>query len=166
MRGHSIVISIVFASACTGANMGLDPDLATYAGILDEPITLVAGSFEGDPFVAGGASRPIVMLLEAPRASGDLTGDDTAEQAVVLAASSGGSGTFIYLAVLGPGGAAGVNLATAFLGDRVRVSELRIESEVLEARMLAHAPGDPSCCPSEEIVRRWRLAESELAELE
>jgi len=159
-------MGIVLASACTGADVSVDPAQSTYSGIFDEPVKLVAGRYEGAPFVAGGASRPVVMLLETPRASGDLTGDGEPESAVVLAANSGGSGTFVYLAVLGRSGAEPANLATVFLGDRVRVSELQIESGALSAQILAHAPGDPSCCPSEQIVRRWRLAGGELVERE
>jgi hypothetical protein len=166
MRVFAAVMTILVASACTRAHVRMDPAGATYTGIFDAPVTLVEGRFEGAPYVPGGASRPVVMLLAEPRASGDLTGDAEPERAVVLAADSGGSGTFVYLAVLGRDGRTTANLATAYLGDRVRVSALRIDSGALEARMLAHAPGDPGCCPSEQLVRRWRLAGGVLVELE
>jgi hypothetical protein len=104
MRVFAAVMTILVASACTRAHVRMDPAGATYTGIFDAPVTLVEGRFEGAPYVPGGASRPVVMLLAEPRASGDLTGDAEPERAVVLAADSGGSGTFVYLAVLGRDG--------------------------------------------------------------
>ncbi len=166
MRTRAATMSIVLLSACTAGSVRMDAGQATYFGIFDEPVMLTDGRFEGTAFVSGGASRPTVVLLDAPRAAGDLNGDGVAEQAVVLAASSGGSGTFVYLAVLERNGEAIANLATEYIGDRVRVTELRIESGALSAQMLAHGPGDPSCCPSEQIVRHWQLGDGGLVEID
>lgn len=166
MRTCAAAMSIVFLSACTSGSVRTDPGQATYFGIFDEPVTLSDGRFEGAAFVSGGASRPMVRLLDAPGAAGDLNGDGVAEQVVVLAASSGGSGTFVYLAVLERSSAAIVNLATEYIGDRVRVTALQIESGILSAQLLAHGPGDPSCCPSEQIVRNWWLVDGGLVEFD
>ena len=67
---------------------------ATYSGIYDEPFTMTGGAYLGDPFVEGGASRPSVQLIDDFLLSADLTGDGKDEAVVLLAESSGGSGTF------------------------------------------------------------------------
>ena len=99
---------------------------ATYSGIYDEPVILVDGLYEGEPFVEGGAARPTVGLAPDFRRTGDLDGDGTEEAVVVLWESSGGSGTFNYVAVAGRREGQVVNLGTAELGDRVQVRAARV----------------------------------------
>ena len=77
--------------------------VATYEGITEEPITLIDGRWEGEPYVEGGASRPSVGLIDHFVLNGDLNGDGRAEAAALLWSSSGGSGTRLYLAVVGTG---------------------------------------------------------------
>ena len=143
---------------------GPDPAQASYAGILDDVVTLRDGRFEGQPYVAGGASRPVVMLLPEPRAVADMDGDGHDELAVLLAAESGGSGTFVYLAVI-PGRGAGSQAATAALvGDRVRVTSLAVTGDAIHIVLLEFAPGDPMCCPSRHGERRWGYRHGALIE--
>jgi hypothetical protein len=162
IAARSLALICVAASPHIAAQ--IDPAQATYSGILDDAVTLVDGRFEGAPFVADGASRPIVTMLDSPRASGDLDGDGIAEEAVILTAQSGGSGTFVYLAVLAEGVNAADNLATVYVGDRVRVIELDIDSGVISAKVVGFAPGDPMCCPSAQRTLEWQLVDGELAE--
>jgi hypothetical protein len=135
---------------------------ATYRGILDEPVTLDNGHFRGEPYVAGGASAPSVSLLDEPRARGDLNGDGRDEIAVLLAANLGGSGTFMYLAVLEQHGGELVNLTTLALGDRVRVESLAIDSGRIRAKMREFGPDDPMCCPSQVGQHHWALQDGQL----
>lgn len=117
------------AQAAEAAQAGLDIETlqnAVYAGLYEEPVQLQEGRYEGEPFVEGGASRPTVTLLPDPMASGDLDGDGVEEAAVLLAEDSGGSGTFIYLAVVSRVDGAAHNVATTLLGDRVEVESLSI----------------------------------------
>ena len=65
---------------------------ATYSGIMDEPVTLTGGRWEGEPFVEGGASRPTVGLVDHFILTGDLDGDGLDEAVTFLWESSGGSG--------------------------------------------------------------------------
>ena len=60
-------------------------------------------------------------------ATGDLTGDGIDEAVVALAHSAGGSGVFIYLAIVRDDSGNPDNTATISLGDRVRVIALAIE---------------------------------------
>ena len=56
---------------------------ATFEGIHDQPVALADGSWEGEPFEPGAASRPAVGLVRHFWMGGDLNGDGT-EEAVVL----------------------------------------------------------------------------------
>ena len=139
-----------------------DPAQASYAGILDDVVTLRDGRFEGQPYVAGGASRPVVTLLPEPRAVADLDGDGVDELAVLLVAETGGSGTFVYLAVIPGRPAAGTAATATFVGDRVRVESLAIDGTEIHAELRDFGPGDPRCCPSLERHASWRLSGGEI----
>lgn len=135
-----------------------------YRGILDEPVTLAGGYFEGEPFVEGGASRPTVRLLPGPVARGDLTGDGQPDAAVLLTSNDGGSGTFIYLATVELRDGAWRNSATTPLGDRVRPQVLTIENGRISLALLSHDADDPACCPSLATTRQFQLADEQLVE--
>lgn len=128
----------------------------TYRGILDQPVTLSGGLFEGEPFVEGGASRPTVSLMAAPVAYGDLDGDGRADAAALLVSDSGGSGDFVYLAVVEWRDGQPVNTASALLGDRVQVKSLAVADGLIQAELLSHGPDDPACCPTLETTRKFR----------
>ena len=134
----------------------------SYHGILEQPVTLTRGRFEGEPLIEGGASRPRVDLLSQPVVYGDLDNDGQPDAAVVLVSDSGGSGAFVYLALVQSRSDAPANVATSFLGDRVQVKSLSIEGDRLVATLLSHAPDDPACCPSQEEVRLFRLSGEQL----
>jgi hypothetical protein len=130
---------------------------ATYTGIYEEPVTLTDGSWQGEPFVEGGASAPTVTLLPEPQASGDLNADGVADAAVLLVENSGGSGSFVYLAAVLNEGGQPVNAATTLLGDGVQVSSLTIEEGRIRVEALTFAPEDPMCCPSVQQTLVYEL---------
>ncbi len=75
---------------------------ATYTGIEDQgPITLSGGEWEGQPLIEGGASAPAFRLSERFYLTGDLDQEGANEAVAHLTYSSGGTGTFGYLAVMG-----------------------------------------------------------------
>lgn len=137
---------------------------ATYSGIYDHAVTLNDGVFEGTPFAEGGASRPRVELVDGFELAADLDGDGTEETVVLLAESSGGSGTFGYLAVLARQDGGVANVATAPLGDRVQIRSWRHDSETIVVDVVQAGPEDAACCPSQVAVRRWTLGPDGLAE--
>jgi hypothetical protein len=73
---------------------------ATYMRFDLGPVTLVDGWWHGEPPVKGSASGPTVHLLGDFRLVGDLEGDGREEAVVLLGESGGGSGTYVYLAVV------------------------------------------------------------------
>jgi heat shock protein HslJ len=139
---------------------------ATYSGIHEEPVTLTDGQWEGEPFVEGGASRPTVGLVADLLLSGDLDGDGSPEAVVLLWTSSGGSGTFDYLAAMGRRGGQIVNLATAEIGDRVKIREARLAEDRIVLEVVQAGPEDAACCPSEKATRTWILQTDGLVEQE
>lgn len=138
---------------------------ATYRGIYKDPVTLTDGLWEGKPFVAGGASRPSVQLLTDLHPVGDLNGDGRPEAVALLAESSGGSGTRLYVAAVSRQGRKVVNLATARVGDRVQVRAARVVDRRIELDVVQVGPEDPACCPGQKATRRWSLKKRVLTEL-
>jgi hypothetical protein len=168
VRGMGWLTLLVGLVACGAARADLTLDVlqnAEYGGIYPEPIQLMAGRYEGEPFVEGGASRPTVAFME-PYASGDLDGDGVNDAAVLLVESSGGSGSFVYLAAVLNRDGRPENVATLLLGDRAQVQSLTIEAGQIVAHMVTHGPDDPLCCPSQEVTQVYELQGSELADVE
>jgi uncharacterized membrane protein len=135
---------------------------ATIAGIYAEPIQLQNGRYVGQPFITGGASRPTVTLLPKPSALVDSDADGEREWLVVLAESSGGSGTFYYLAVMQRRGVGFRSRATVSIGDRVEIERISVDGAMVRIDLLAAGDDDPACCPSEARTKRWQWIEDDL----
>jgi len=125
---------------------------------------LVDGEYE-EEIVPGAASKLIIVFYPDMYAFGDLDGDGAEDAAVVLATSGGGSGTFISLeAVINDQGTPN-HVATAFLGDRVQVNSVAIESGEITIDMVTHGPDDPLCCPSLKVTQKYGLQGDKLVQL-
>jgi hypothetical protein len=117
---------------------------------------LTDGEYE-EEIVPGAASKLIIVVYPDRHAFGDLDGDGIDDAAVVLATSGGGSGTFISLeAVINDKGTP-KHVASAELGDRVRVESVVIESGEITVDMVTHGPEDPLCCPTVEATQKYKL---------
>jgi heat shock protein HslJ len=136
----------------------------TYKGVYDDPIELKDGVYEGPPFEEGGASRPRVELARELLITGDVNGDGNEESVVFLSESSGGSGTQLFLAVVGRIDEAITNLGTALVGDRVQVRDARISGKSIELDVVQGGKEDAACCPSEKSTRTWTLRRNRLRE--
>jgi len=130
---------------------------ATYHGIYETPVRLVNGRFEGEPFAAGGVSRPTVQLIGGVLETGDLDGDGGEEAVVLLVENSGGTGSFVYLAALGRRGGEVVNLGTSLVGDRVQIRSIGVDGGQVELEVVQRGPDDAACCPSQKATRIWAL---------
>jgi heat shock protein HslJ len=139
---------------------------ASYPGVLEEPVRLSDGEWAGEPFDEGAASAPRVGLVEDFLLSGDLDGDGNEESVVLLWSSSGGSGTFDYIAVMGRADDGSVqHRATAPLGDRVRLRSARIVDGRTILEVVQAGPGDAACCPGQKLRRTFVLEEGQLKEV-
>jgi hypothetical protein len=175
-----LVAALVFTAACSapvvevkssgGSNADVAPLTeevlrnAEYRGIYQEPVHLTDGKYEGEPFVEGGASRPTVAFTDA-FALGDLDSDGVDDAVVVLVESSGGSGSFLYLAAVLNRDGNPENVTTQSLGDRGQVQKLSIESGQMVIEMIAHGPDDPMCCPTQEVTLTYRLEGEQLVKV-
>lgn len=138
---------------------------ATYDGFeeLDHPVTLVDGRWEGEPFQPAAASRPALHLVEGLRLTGDVNGDGSDEAIALLAQNSGGSGEFIYLAVVGHRDGAIASIGTTLLGDRVQIRDAAIDGGRITLDVVRHGPDDPACCPGELATMEWEMTEQGLS---
>ena len=108
-------------------------------------------------FGEGATERASAGIVNDTVAFGDLDGDGSADAAVVVFISGGGSGTFIHLVAVLDRDGQPAQAALAFLGDRVPVRSLTIASGEIVAETLVHRPSDGLCCPSLEITRAFTL---------
>jgi heat shock protein HslJ len=152
MPGPGVAVAQSVARQEVQAVTAEDAAAARYFGIYDEAVTLVDGSYEGEPFVEGGASRPTVGLIDRLQFEADMDGDGVAERFVFLWETSGGSGTNMYLARVHPTGDA----YAVFLGNRVHLRGVTpLDGEVLLA-LLRPGADDAMCCPGELALQLWR----------
>ncbi len=172
MKPSALALAFLLTTACgtpaqdTGSEpVGEAPTLeelrgATYSGLegAGRPVALADGRWEDEP------SRLAVSLPRDFHVFGDVDGAPPNEAVVVLSVSTGGSGTFNYLAVVGRRNGAVTNIATAPLGDRVQLRDLRVENGTIVADVLEAGPDDAMCCPGELKTRMWKLEGSALTE--
>jgi len=138
-----------------------DPLNATYR-IEKNDVTLVNGRSERDAPL--GSATKIVTTLADQRATGDVDGDGRPDSVVVLMSEPGGSGTFFYIdALLNP--ASGVSAVPAVvLGDRIKVSSVRLDGRTIVVDILDRAAGEPMItAPSVAVTKRFVVDAGALA---
>lgn len=129
-----------------------------YVGVFDEDFVMTDGLWVGEPYVEGGASAPRSGLAAGFLLTGDLDGDASEEAVVLVWSSTGGSGTFDYLALLDrDANGAVINRATAPLGDRVKVRSAVIEDGHVVVDVVQAGPDDAACCPGQKMRRTFAL---------
>lgn len=136
------------------------PGLPGLAG----PATLVDGTWEGAPYVAGGAARPRVQLVDRPPLVGDLDRDGRPEAAVLLTQTAAGTGVMVYLAVVERSEGGVAVTATAAVGDRVQLRGSRLENGAVVLDLVQAGRADAMCCPGDLATRTWRLDGGALVE--
>lgn len=155
-----------------GGEPGSPPSLdevagATYRGLGETPgpVTLVDGRWEGESLAPGAASRSVVELVRDFQLAGDLDGDGDDEAVVGLSRSSGGSGTFLHLAVVDRRDGGLDNVATALLGNRVQVRAASIQGGSLVVDLVQAGQDDAMCCPGELVRKTFALRSGTLEEV-
>jgi hypothetical protein len=109
-------------------------------------VTLTDGVYEEAP--EPGAASHVRVALGDLFAFGAI-GDHPRAAAVVLSTTTGGSGTFVDLAVVPFEGDTPGRAVVTFLGDRVKVESLKLRDGQVTVDLLAHGSEDPMCCPTE-----------------
>ncbi len=130
---------------------------ATISGVFDQAITFANGKYEGQPDEPGAASRPTAMLWEPLVVFGNVDGSPGNEAVVLLSSNSGGSGEFVYVAVLGVRDGKLVNLGTAQVGDRAKVRNVWLEQGKVVIDLVEAGPKDPACCPTQMARKTYAM---------
>jgi heat shock protein HslJ len=122
---------------------------ATVSGVLEQPVTLAGGVYEGPAAEAGAASRPTLTLWVPTVGFANVDSVPGDEAVALLSTNSGGSGEFVHVAVFGIRDGRAVSLAMAPLGDRVKLHKLWVEQGRIQMDVIEAGPKDPACCPTQ-----------------
>lgn len=136
---------------------------ATYSGIYDAPITLTDGRYEGEPFVAGGASRPVVEYVDGAELFADLDGDGVEDAVVFLVERGGGTAAFTYVAAQLNRAGEPVDAGAVLVEDRTQVLSAVVEEGQLKLEFTTLGASDASCCPSHKAQRTYAVQDGGLA---
>ena len=71
---------------------------------------------------------------------------------MILVADPGGSGSFTSLEAVRIAGGSPAHAASLALGDRAQLGSLAIADGQIALEMVTHAPDDPLCCPTQEVM--------------
>ena len=129
----------------------------------DDTFQLTDGEYR-KKYEPDSASERVLKLSKS--AAGDLDDTGGEDAVVILIDNPGGSGTFYHLfAVINQSGKP-FNVATIFLGDRVRVEGLAIKEKEIVVDMLTRGDEAMASEPTLEITRKYRLEANRLVLVE
>jgi len=117
----------------------------------------------------GSASKVHVQIFGEP-VTGDLDGDGIPDAAVLLVETTGGSGTFYFVAAALNRGGTFVGSEAVFIGDRIAPQQLRIRHGVVILDYADRRPGEAMALPPSQeqslylVNRGGQLAPVRLAE--
>jgi hypothetical protein len=130
---------------------------ASVAGVYDQPVRLSRGQFIGDPFIAGGHSRPTLRLWPELFATGEMDGVSSDEIIGFISETSGGSGERVYLLVAKTSGDTLSTLPAQLVGDRVKVRALQIKDRQIFLDIVEAGKQEPLCCGTTLTRLVWTL---------
>lgn len=140
---------------------------ATYYGLMTNhggAVPLRNGRWEAA--AASGAEPVTVHTVHDYHIFGDLDGDGQEEAIVLLAEERGGTGPFLYLAVVDRVDGEVRTTGQASLGDRTELRSLKVEHGRLRAGVVQAGENDPACCPGDVVDRNWDWVDGNLREAE
>lgn len=148
----TLITVILLAAGCSG-NAGEAPkaDESTLVDVLPNTEYILESTSTGKAPLQEGYyeetsapdSATMITVQLSQQAFGDIDQDGFEDAAVTLVVESGGSGTFTYLAlVLNEEGTA-KPLPAVFLGDRIVINTIAIQSDTIMVTLLTRAPGEP-----------------------
>lgn len=183
-RVVSTMIVLAHGAACTGdqppaGDSGRDSTGVAPGNTLDEALYTLPPFSTGEPDtvrLAGGeylhrydesAATVRRVSLSDFVARGELDGNPGEDAAVILIDQPGGSGTFYYLAALVRGGEGWEGVPAVFLGDRIRIESLSIDSDDREISVTLRTRADGVAMAVEPTVvqtQSYRVAAGALVQ--
>ncbi|MCE3283824.1 MAG: hypothetical protein K0R70_80 [Steroidobacteraceae bacterium] len=174
------LLGLALLSACAGKDAAAPPEAAppaampepptreqlataTIGGVLPVAVTLEAGRYQGAPAAPGAASRTTITLLEPTVLYGDLDGAPPAEAAALVAVDTGGSGEVLHLVAFAMRDGKATAVATAPVGDRVKVFRAWFELDKVHMDVVEAGPGEPACCPTQLTRKAFGWQDGKLA---
>lgn len=94
----------------------------------------------------------------------DFDDDGQNEIVRIIRVEPGGSGIFYYLAVIDIDEKGELNFVSVLLGDRVQFLNFWKDKGAIAIDMVQAGKDDYACCPTNKVVRRWRLQQGKLME--
>lgn len=91
-------------------------------------------------------------------AYGYINGDDKEDAVVILQTSTGGSGTFVTMAVIMNQKGKYINTDCIEIGDREAINTIQIKSNKVTLDMLLHLSGEPYCCPNSPFTFTFNIS--------
>jgi heat shock protein HslJ len=116
-----------------------------------------------EPAAPGSAAQTTVRLTD-DIAYGLLPDGQTAA-AAVLAIETGGSGAFYQLSLMMDASGQPINVASAFLGDRVMIHQVAFEEGKITVDMTTQGPEDPMCCPTQRVLEVYAYQDGQLVKV-
>lgn len=127
-------------------------------------VPLVDGFFEIES--APGSATRITTRYFGNEAFGDLNGDGMEDVAFLLTQSSGGSGTFFYVAAAEQTETAYLGTNAVSLGDRIAPQTTSIENGIITVNYADRYPGEPfTVQPSLGVSKYLRVIDNILIEV-
>jgi heat shock protein HslJ len=130
---------------------------ATVAGVVEQPVTLANGIWEGPPVAPGAASHPSLTLWTPSVIFTDVDGSPGRKAIALMSLDSGGSGDFVHVGVFALQDGKAVSVATAPVGDRVQLNRLWVEHGQIHMDVVEAGPKDPACCPTQLSRKVFKL---------
>jgi hypothetical protein len=136
--------------------------LKDFASLNDgsDSMALVNGTFSKSEPAGTGVQNFNLMYVQST--TGDLNGDGLPDAAVILAADTGGSGTFVYLAAVINQAGKPLNVDAITLGDRTVIESMSIQDGKIAMQTIIHGPQDPLCCPTLKTSETYMLENNNL----
>lgn len=170
-----IVAQATATTAAVAAATPIPPEVGSIAQALPNAEYPLEGTHAGkaqlkdglfEEAAAPGSAAKIRVQLGEQRAFGDLNGDGSQDAAVTLVVDPGGSGTFTYLALALNEQGAAKPVASTFLGDRIVVKSLAIQSGSIVVVLLTRPLDEPmSADPTLETTRAFQWQGGQLVEV-
>jgi hypothetical protein len=155
-----------------GCENGL-PYLLSYASIANgtynvldvHNITLTNGRYANSTFDPADTGSSVHDTFMGVVAFGDMNADGAEDAVVALFTNTGGTGTFVELALVVNVDGQPQHVASTFIDDRAAVHTMSIADGILTADLTIHGAGDGGCCPTLKATWQFKFQSGKLAKL-